>query len=111
MNTATDITVQLDRDSAIKAIRKALRARSGKVWSVRGGVGTSWGWITITAPPARSAGYGSMTEADRAELSALLGIEAHHQGVDIPASEAYRAEYVARAEGVEPTRHGVPYWD
>jgi hypothetical protein len=43
----------MDRDETIKRIRKALRARSGKDWSVTGGRGTAWGWITIDAPPRR----------------------------------------------------------
>lgn len=42
-----------DRDTAIKAIRTALRRRSGKTWSVKGGRGTAYGWITISAPPKR----------------------------------------------------------
>lgn len=42
-----------DRDDAIRRIRQALRRRSGKAWSVTGGRGTAWGWITITAPPRR----------------------------------------------------------
>lgn len=39
------------RDRAITAIRRALKARSGKDWSVTGGRGTSWGWIRISVPP------------------------------------------------------------
>jgi hypothetical protein len=87
-----------DRDATIQAIRKALKARSGKVWSVTGGRGTAWGWIRIDAPPARrTAGYilpagladvpenyarddhkhanggGYMTAADREELGRLIG--------------------------------------
>ena len=101
-----------DRDDAIKAIRTALRKRSGKSWSVTGGRGTGWGWITISAPPARRGEYGSMTEQDQAELAALLGLDrVHHQGQDVPASDAYRAEYVARAEGRTPDRYGTRYWD
>jgi hypothetical protein len=42
-----------DRDEAIQRIKAALKRRSGKVWSVRGGSGTAWGWITVDAPPAR----------------------------------------------------------
>src|SRR5919106_1076456 len=44
-----------DRDEAIRQIRAALRRRSGRAWSVTGGRGTAWGWITITAPRARRA--------------------------------------------------------
>lgn len=42
-----------DRNEAIAAIRTALRARSGKAWSVKGNKGTAWGWIDISSPPAR----------------------------------------------------------
>lgn len=107
------MTTTTDRNEAIKAIRAALRARSGKTWSVTGGRGTSWGWITITSPPARSTGYGSMTDADAQELGDLLGLgrPAHHQGVSVAASGAYRQEYVDRAEGRTPTVTGSPYWD
>jgi len=44
---------EITRDSAIERIRAALKRRSGKLWSVKGGRGTGWGWITIDAPPAR----------------------------------------------------------
>lgn len=105
----TDTT--LDKGQTIQIIRGELRRRSGKAWSVTSGKGTSWGWITITAPPARRTRYGSMSEEDQAELSELLGTTAHHQGVVIPASHAYRIEYVERARGVSPTTVGTPYWD
>jgi hypothetical protein len=98
----------LDRDDAIKLIREALKKRSGKAWSVTGGRGTGWGWITIAAPPARRVGhklnpeYGDVnvhrtdvpmyvdnvdapkeerwytSEADCAELAQLLGLEHAH---------------------------------
>ena len=45
MNTTT--TDSLTRDEAIGRIKASLKARSGKAWSVRGGRGTAWGWITI----------------------------------------------------------------
>ena len=99
------------RDDAIAQIRRALRARSGKAWSVKAGRGTSAGWIYVTAPPARADRYGSMTDADRAELSALLGKDVHHQGERIPASDTYRREYIDRANGRTPSAVGVPYWD
>lgn len=41
------------RNEAIAEIKRALRERSGKTWSVTGGRGTAWGWITISAPPSR----------------------------------------------------------
>ena len=102
-----------DRNEAIQTIRKALRARSGKAWSVRGGTGTGWGWITITAPPARRNEDDNMTDADRAELGNLLGLKgpAHRQGVDVAASSDHRQEYIDRAEGRTPSVTGGTYWD
>ena len=96
-----------DRDTAIKAIRAALKERSGKAWSVRGGTGTAWGWIRISAAPKRTDAYGRMTVEDAAELGALLGLDgsAHCQGVSVPASSDYRREYVARAQGRPAGRH------
>jgi hypothetical protein len=102
-----------DRNDAIKLIRAALKRRSGKTWSVTGGRGTAWGWLTITSPPARRGEFGYMTDTDRAELGKLLGLDgpAHHQGVSIPAGSDYRREYVDRAHGLTPSIHGTPYWD
>lgn len=102
-----------DRNDAIKAIRTALRKRSGKPWSVTGGRGTGWGWITIMSPPARRAADGDMTPSECRELAELLGLDhpAHHQGVTVPASSAYRREYTDRAEGRTPSVCGQPYWD
>lgn len=99
-----------DRDQAIKQMRAALKRRSGKAWSVTGGRGTAWGWITITAPPARREQFGYMSEADRTELGELLGKgqPIHDQGESIPAGSDYREEYVARCEGRTPTVHGAP---
>ena len=102
-----------DRNATINVIRQSLRIRSGKAWSVKGGTGTAWGWITVTAPPARCDRYGAMTESDAAELGALLGLDgpAHHQGVSIPSSCAYRREFIERAYGVCVTAIATPYWD
>jgi hypothetical protein len=125
----------MDRNETIATIRKALKRRSGKAWSVTGGRGTAWGWIEIDAPPAQRTGHyvkdadapdlpesyrlvdtgepgGYMTPARRDELADLLGLDrVHFQGVKIPASDAYRQEYVDRAEGRTPTRFGEQYWD
>lgn len=127
----------MDRDDTIREIRAALKRRSGKTWSVTGGRGTSYGWITITAPPARRtwrnrliAGMAGdlpadfervdtgitgrgMSDADRAELAELLGLEPHEtrDGVTIPAGTDYRREYLDRADGREPSVYGRPYWD
>ena len=128
----------LSRDEAIKRIRaglKARRANGDPTWSVTGGKGTAWGWITIDAPPSARTyrhvldpgspdryefyrevdshkAHGHASPALRARLAELLGLPViHQQGVSIPASNDYYQEYVARAEGRTPERLGTPYWD
>lgn len=98
-----------DRDHYIARIRKLLEERSGRRWSVRGGTGTDWGWITIGAPPARLVD-GRMTVQDRAELAALLGLDSVCGPVEVPASDAHRKEYVHRAAGLSVATV-EPYWD
>ena len=103
----------MNRNEAIEQIRAGLKARSKKRWSVRGGSGTAWGWITISAPPARCEEFGRMSEEDSVELSELLahpnGIS--RQGVSVPSSSAYYREYVDRANGRELEVLGTQYWD
>ena len=125
----------MDRNEVIKAIKTALKQRSGKAWSVTGGRGTAWGWIKIDSPPARrTSGFrlkaGTldlpenyeeydtgqpdrlMTPADRAELGKLLGLDrVHTQGVSIAASSEYYREYLDRANGRTPSKIAEPYWD
>lgn len=127
-----------DRDTTIRRIRTALQRRSGLQWSVTGGRGTAWGWITIDAPPARrtwrhrlkpdaspaqlpqdyeefdSGKPGGFTgPADRVRLAKLLGLEhsTHFQGANVPASSAHYREFIDRAEGRTPTAIAQPYWD
>ena len=64
-DTRTDLPVTDDdvrrmadtRDTTIAALRAVLKVRTGRAWSVTGGRGTSWGWITVDAPPARRDSY------------------------------------------------------
>ena len=109
MTTGTEMeNILSKRNNVTKAIRTALRQRSGKTWSVRGGNGTAYGWITIRRYADRS-----MTDTERAELAALLGLDrpCHFQGESIPASHDYYREYIARANGETPTTLGKQYWD
>lgn len=125
------------RGAVIERIRKALKARTGKAWSVKGGKGTAYGWIRIDAPKARQTWrhvesgerdsyglpiytevedlayrFGHMSQSDRAELAAALGIDqVHHQGVQIPSGHDFYAEFIDRAEGREVRDHGQQYWD
>ena len=126
-----------DRDETIKAIRTALKRRSGKQWSVTGGRGTAWGWIGICAPPARctwshrlKAGEVSdrpenyeeyntgepghmMGPDDRAELGELLGFgkPCHCQGETVADSSDHYREFIDRAEGRPPAKIAQAYWD
>jgi len=126
----------MDRNTTITTIRKALKRRSGKPWSVTGGRGTAWGWITIDALPAQCtwrfylpngladlpANYkehdtgkpgGHMSHAESCELDQLLGLPARRypDSILIPAAHDYWREYIDRAEGRKPTVEGKPYWD
>jgi len=130
-------THNLSRADIIKRIKKALQERSGKTWSVTGGKGTAYGWLKISAPPARCT-WGSrkidpnggdspenwerydtgapawgMSPDDKQELARLLGLTVGQcsGGVSIPASNGHRAEYVDRAEGRVPGVYGEQYWD
>lgn len=127
----------LDRNETIKRIKTALQRRSGKAWSVTGGRGTAWGWITIEAPPARRT-WGHRLKAgatmdrpedyeaydtgepgrcnspqDCAELGELMGLggPAHSQGISIASSSDYYREHIDRAEGRTPSKIAQPYWD
>lgn len=107
-----------DRDAVIAAIKALLQKRSGKAWSVTGGRGTAWGWITITAPPRRRDGV-LMTVSDAAELHELLGMsydpspdaDGRVASISVPASAAFRREYLDRAAGRTPRALANPYWD
>lgn len=102
----------MDRDTAIARIRAALKSRSGKPWSVKGGRGTAWGWITITAPPARRNECNRLQPTDREELRGLFGPEmVDDSGIQIPASDAYYQHWVERAETGATSTTPQPYWD
>ena len=102
----------MDRNETIKTIRAALKRRSGKTWSVTGGRGTAWGWITIMSPPKRRLEFGYLSDEDRAELKQLMDLDkVHSQGIHIPSSNAYYQEHIDRAEGRELSVIGEIYWD
>ena len=115
--TATTATyldaIALDgRDATITELRRLLKAATGRTWSVTGGRGTAWGWITIHAPKARRDEFGNMTDADREALTIALGEgqTVHRQGHTVPASSDHRAEVLRRAAGLDFTQ-ARPYWD
>ena len=101
----------LSRNAVITRLKTALRARSGRAWSVTGGRGTAYGWITIDTMPSRRTDDQARTE-DQKELARVLGLDGvHRQGVRIPASHDYYREYIDRAEGRTPSVIVHPYWD
>lgn len=127
----------MNRNEVMKKIKANLKARTGRTWSVTGGRGTAYGWLSIDAPPARrkwqnvdsgerdergmpvynevfdtSREFGHMGPEDRAILAEALGMESvHHQGVSIPSSHGHYQEYLDRSEGKVPTVYGERYWD
>ena len=103
---ATDF---ITTDEACRRIRTGLRKRTGLAWSVRRGRGTGYGWIRINSPRGK---WGDMPHIDRDILAAALGLDSvGPNGISIPSSNDYYAEYVDRAEGREPSVRGVRYWD
>jgi hypothetical protein len=122
----------IDRDEAIKRIRQALKQKTGKSWSVTGGRGTSWGWITVQAPPRRRVSVRSIpgkenedlyydrveeykaegenhytSRAECKELARAFGVDnVHNQGLGIGPDR--REAYVAAVEGVEPEEEEAP---
>jgi hypothetical protein len=104
----------MDTMDVVRRIKLALRTRSGKVWSVTRGRGTTSCWLFIDTPPARQRGQSDDDRrADMAELGKLLGYDTpcHHQGVSVPASHAHYREYIDRAEGRTPRAIAAAYWD
>ncbi len=89
----------LDRKRVVWRLKEALERRSGKRWSVTGGTGTAYGWITVSCPPKERVEFGYMPEARCMELAKLMGLErVHNQGLTIPAGHDFYRLYWARAE-------------
>lgn len=60
----------MDRNETIARIKQTLKQRTGRQWSVTGGRGTAWGWITIKAVAKHAANtYGDLTPADQQYLA------------------------------------------
>ena len=77
------MTQYVERNELIARVKAALKARSDRPWSVTGDRGTSYGWVTVTAPPRRRTEEGStMTALDRMELCRLFNLTyVHDQGL------------------------------
>jgi len=100
-----------NRNEVIAKIKAAFKAR-GLRYSVTGGRGTAWSWITIDLLPAV---YKSLNEEERKaayqKLATDLGKDKGWTSESIPASSDYYREYIDRANGRTPSVIGVPYWD
>jgi len=131
----------MQRDEAIKRIREALRRRSGKVWSVKAGRGTAWGWLTVDAPPARRTwafellpetpfthddgrpipweergtwsptGGHYTSPAERCELAALLDLRPPIHQQGVSIPPDSWEVYVRKAEGEVGVNEPEHHWD
>lgn len=92
----------LDRADTIALIRESLKQRSGKTWSVTGGRGTGYGWITIQAPPARRVAHLTNPDWDfrTAGPNRDGNIDANGNAphTEIPADDSHGAYYMSEAD-------------
>lgn len=95
-----DITAfaDLTRDEAIIRIRAALKARTGRAWSVTGGRGSDWGWITVKP-------RGGCTPEARALLASVLGFE--NDGRHVTGTWAVESKHAARVDAVMRAETGA----
>lgn len=98
--------VQLDRATVCLRIRLGLQGRSRMRWTVKGGQAgdLDYGRLVISSPPERRTADGLMAEADRAELTQLLGLDelAGGGGVVVEDSHDHYIAMIDRAEGRAP---------
>ena len=93
---------ELERGAFVKRLRSALKARTGRSWSVKGSTGTSWCWIDVCAPPARKHDH-RMTSEDESLLAAVMNERRGISGnISIPPTRGHRTAALAAALGIEP---------
>ena len=83
-----------------KLLRKMLKERTGRTWSVKVGSGTGYSWLTINAPPARIVDW-KMSPDDESLLASVLGEDSIGQYHQIPPTSGYRAWNMARVAGLD----------
>jgi hypothetical protein len=103
-------------DGFCKIVRRLLRERTGRDWSVTRGRGTAASWMTIHAPPKRRDPKFSsyMRIDDQILLSAALGYWVHGQGESVRPGHDVRGAYVFHAAGVpvpDDWTISEPGWD
>lgn len=107
--------------SAAKLMRRLLKLRTGRAWSVTIGRGTAYSWLHIHAPPSRRVARdgspdrdGYMSAADRAMLGSILGQCPHTQGEQVRPCAGVRESYMWRLAGHEAPADlhiAAPSWD
>lgn len=103
-----------DLDVFVKTLRKLLRARTGRDWSVSRGRGTAYSWCHIKAPKARSIDdWGRLSVEDQIVLGSVLGTRVHEQGESIRTEAGVRGWYLLKAIGANTDGWHVagPSWD
>jgi len=112
-----EMATSVERDQcgeACKILRRLLRERTGRDWSVTHSLGTAWSWMQIHAVPKRRGAFGYLTIEDQILLSAALGTHVHTRGESMRPSSGSRGIYVFRAAGVpvpEDWRISEATWD
>lgn len=98
---ARNIAASCDRDlnEFTKTLRKLLRERTGRDWSVTRGRGTAYSWCRIHAPKARCDKFGEMGLEDQIVLSSVLGQWVHAGGESIRTERGVRGWYILKALG------------
>jgi len=107
-------SVEHSGDDACKILRRLLRERTGRDWSVTRGRGTASSWLRIHAPPKRRGEFDYLTIEDQILLSAALGTHVHTQGESMRPCSGSQGSYVFRSAGVpvpDDWRISAPSWD
>jgi len=109
--TAYIIPERPDTKPTIELLRKILRERTGKSWTVKNSTGSAWGWIKIHAEPRNRVEFGYLSAEDEATLRGIFGSSVTRQGVSIPSSSEFYRYYLLRAAGLPAGVRPQPYWD
>jgi hypothetical protein len=113
--SARQLAEDCDRDLDLftKTLRKLLRARTGRDWSVTRGKGTAYSWCRINAPKARTVEHGYLSVEDQVVLGSVLGQWVGTQGESIRTEAGVRGWYILKAIGASTDGWHVaePGWD
>jgi hypothetical protein len=90
-----------DRNAVAKEIRRLLRTRSGKDWSITGGRGSGYGWLRIEAPPKRrvfNEANPAYNHSDSPTWQAEEGIDPY---LDVEPAAGEKGDYTSKADCIE----------